>query len=51
MALWMPSAAVDLIDVLITYEGEHYWEFIYYGIRNQMVFWWDGRPVYIFEME
>ena len=34
--------------MLVTYEGNHFWEIRYYGNTDQMSFWWDGRPVYIF---
>ena len=45
----IPNDFDALWDMLLTYPGDHYWEFIWYEDYNQMALWFDGRPVYIFK--
>ena len=52
----VPHDFVKLYEVLLSYDADNYWEFIWYvGFnpkniwRSQMSFWWNNQPVYIFK--
>ena len=48
----MPLISEDFAALwreLLQQPGDHYWDIAWYEGYNQMVLWWDGQPVYIFE--
>lgn len=44
----IPADFEQVCNELLKYHGDHYWELVWYAGYDQMVLFWNNRPVYIF---